>query len=204
MSKLKDKFLLKSNEEKALWMLLTATAFLMLFFMICRLCGLLYFTNNYPEHDCSLILQQLILFILSFIEYWLFAMILSTAKWWICLIVALGYNCLFFIPMPSIMPIILDYVYAMFVGFFLNKFDYKRITYGILFSIAITAYQFIMILGRYTIDLNLRFNYVAMIFSVLDYKLFIVNIYLIIKIRRKQNYERKFGKETSSGSGTEE
>lgn len=94
MSKLKDKFLLKSNEEKALWMLLTATAFLMLFFMICRLCGLLYFTNNYPEHDCSLILQQLILFILSFIEYWLFAMILSTAKWWICLIVALGYNCL--------------------------------------------------------------------------------------------------------------
>lgn len=186
MNKIRQRFLNKSNEERALWVLVLTIAFLMLFFMICRFCGLTYFTNDYEEHECNYILKQIILFVLSFVEYWLFAMILSTRKWWVCMLVALVYNCIFFIPMPSIIPVILDYVYAVFVGFILNKFDYKRITYGILLSISITIYQFIMMIGRYSIDLAARFNYFAMIVSVLDYKLMILCIYLIVKIRRKQ------------------
>lgn len=190
MSNLKERFLLKSNEEKALLMLLIATAFLMLFFMICRLCGLLYFANNYPEHHFSPVAQSIVLIVLSIIEYWLVAMILSPAKWWICLLVAVGYNCLFFIPMPSIAVTILSYVYALFVGFFLTKFDYKRVTYGLILSVAVTIYQVIMMVGRYTIDLEAKFNYGAMLASIIDYKLFILNIFLVIKIRRKQNERR--------------
>lgn len=196
MSKLKERFLLKSNEEKALLMLLLSTVFLMLFFMICRFCGVLYFKNEYPSHNFSPILQQIILIVLSVLEYWLVTMILSPAKWWICLLTAVGYNCLFFIPMPAICVTILSYVYMIFVGFFLTKFDYKRITYGIILAIAVTLYQLIMMVGRYTIDLNAKFNYLAMIASVIDYKLFILNIYLVIKIRRKQNDERRIEQET--------
>lgn len=38
--------------------------------------------------------------------------------------------------------------------------------------------------ARYQIDLVEKFNYIAMIESVIDYKLFIVSIYLLIKFRR--------------------
>lgn len=172
-------------------MLLISTALLMLFFMICKLCGLSYFKNDYPSHDASPVVQQLILITLSILEYWLVAMILTPTKWWICLLVAVGYNCLFFIPMPQVIVTILSYAYMVFVGFVLSRFQYKRITYGIILAIVLTIYQLIMMLGRYTIDLTAKFNYLAMVASLADYKLFVFNIFLLIKIRRKQQNERK-------------
>lgn len=189
------------NHEKFVWLLLLSTIALMIFFMICRFCGLSYFTNDYREQPTEAWVKQFIPFISSLFDYTIIAMCLSKKRWYWCLLCGLLFNCLFWIPMPTWMPIILDFVYMLFIGFFLSKFEYKRVGYGLLLAIAVTLYQFIMMIGRYSIDLNARFNYMAMLVSVLDFKLFLINIYLLIYLkRRKENGRKQESQSSASGS----
>lgn len=103
-----------SNHEKFVWLLLTSTVILMIFFMICRFCGLSYFTNKYEEQSAETWMKELILFISSLFDYILIAMCLSRAKWYWCTLTGLLFNCLFFIPMPTWLPIVLDFGYMFY------------------------------------------------------------------------------------------
>lgn len=76
---------------------------------------------------------------------------------------------------------ILDTVYIVLLPFILSKFKYRYVTYGLIVYILISIYQLIMMQARYTINIEEKFNYIAMIASTLDYKLFIVSMYLFIK-----------------------
>lgn len=187
-----------SNHEKFVWLLLISTVILMIFFMICRFCGLSYFTNKYEEQSAETWMKELILFISSLFDYILIAMCLSRAKWYWCTLTGLLFNCLFFIPMPTWLPIVLDFGYMLFVGFILSRFDYKRVGYGLLLAVIVTLYQFVMMIGRYSIDLTARFNYMAMLVSVLDFKLFLVNIYLLVYLKRRKEDGRKQRVESST------
>lgn len=179
-----------SEKEKFSILFFFTIVALMVVFAIFRFCGIGYFANDYPEHELNFVAQEIIMFALKWFELFFVIMCLAKIKWWKLLILSFIWANVYWFVSNQITTFILDIIYAVFIPFVLNKFQAKYITYGILLTILICAYQFLMLFARYTIDLSAKFNYVALIASVLDYKLFIVALYIFIYYRRV-SMERK-------------
>lgn len=167
-----------------------STLTLMLFCLVCRFCGISYFANNYVEHSLNPILQDFINFALKSIEIITIISILSVRKWYVNVLIGFTFSCIYWIPMNSSTVFILDLAVTFLIPFILNKFNPETITYSIILFIFIILYQFLVMQARYTIDLESKFNYIAGIVSVLDYKLFIINLYFIRRfLTMKMNEE---------------
>lgn len=200
--KIKDRLKTKTPEEIFSLSLFVSCVIVMLVLAVFRFCGIGYFANEYSEHKFIPWVQEAILFTLKWIEGFFILMILSRKKWYILATISLIYSIALIFVTNSSITFVLDIIYTMILPFFINKFDYKSIAYGILLFLLIIAYQFIMMTARYTIDLSEKFNYIAMIESVFDYKIFVISIYLLVYNRRikmdkintpNPNDERNYG-----------
>lgn len=152
--------------------------------MIFRFCGIGYFANTYKEHTLIPWVQELVLFALKWVEMIFILLILTRVKLYIALIISFLYIQAYWFINSTAISFLLDVVYMIFVPFIVSKFQYKRITYGIILVIVLSIYQFIMMIARYNINLAEKFNYIAGIASVFDYKIFVMSIYLLIKCWR--------------------
>lgn len=186
MSRLKEYFSKKTDKEIFAILLFFSCLIMMTVLAVFRFCGIGYFANEYEEQEVIPWVQVAIQFVLKWIDAFLILAILTTIKTRFIIIISLLWNCLYFVTMPESVVMILDIVYATALPFVLSKFKYKYITYGILLFVLISIYQFAMMQARYTIDLTEKFNYMAMIASVFDYKIFLLSIYLISKILRRK------------------
>ena len=193
---------IKDLREKALLLALISMTVLMISFMICRFFGIGYFANVYKEHPVNIFISESILFILKFIEFLIIILTVSRIKFLKGLLISFIYTNLYWFINNQAIVFIFDLAYYLFIPFIFNKFDYKLVTKGLILAIVYFIYQLILLFARYSIDLTLKFNYFAMVASVIDYKAYITVIYLIIKLRRckmEHNFEseereiREFG-----------
>ena len=199
---LKEYFSKKTDKEIFAIILFFSCLILMTVLAVFRFCGIGYFANEYEEQELIPWVQELILFALKWVEMIFILATLSRLKMRFILLISFAYINIYWFINDSTISFILDLIYTIILPFFINKFDYKSITYGILLFFLIIAYQFIMMTARYTIDLSEKFNYIAMIESVFDYKIFVISIYLLVYNRRikmdkintpNPNDERNFG-----------
>lgn len=154
---------------------------------IFRFCGIGYFANEYKEHTLVPWVQDIILFSLKWVELIFILGTVTKIKMRYAVIISFVYTNIYWFISSDTVSFIVDVIYYMFVPFIVSKFDYKRITYGLILALIVIAYQFLMMLARYNIDLSAKFNYIAMIESIFDYKIFILSCYLFIKCRRCKN-----------------
>lgn len=174
----------KTKSEIALTLCLASMIALMVFFALCRLCGWGYFANNYPEHEFSLFWSEVILFILKAFEAIIILLTLTKCKWWICTIIGIAYASIL-IPDIFINYVFwIDIAYILIVPCLLSKKKQESFGYNILFLIFLILYQLLMMYSRYTVNLQEKFNYIAQIASVIDYKIFLVVLYLYVKLKR--------------------
>lgn len=174
----------KSAEEIFSILLFLSCVVAMVVLAVFRFCGIGYFANTYEEHTLIPWLQDLILFLLKWLEGFFILKILCTQRTIILFITSFAYTFLYFFPISDTTVFLIDVIFMTAVPFIISRFDYKRITYGLLLIIILSIYQFIMMQARYSIDLDEKFNYIAGIASVFDYKIFIISIYLLIYNRR--------------------
>lgn len=186
MNRLKEYFSKKTDKEIFAILLFFSCLVLMTVLDVFRFCGIGYFANEYEEQELVTWVQVAIQFVLKWVDLLFVLLILNKAKFYIVAIISLAWNCIYFITMSESVVMILDIIYMTALPFVLSKFDYKYITCGIMLVIGISLYQFVMMQARYTIDLTEKFNYMAMIASVFDYKIFLLSIYLISKILRRK------------------
>lgn len=163
-------------------LLLISTLILMVFCLICRFCGIGYFANNYTPRPCSPIVQEIIDYLLKTIELILVLLILTKRKWYICVLIGSMWSCIYFIPLNTQVVFLLDLVYMLLMPLIVSKFKPEVLTYSIVYTLLIIGYQFLIMQSRYTINLDLKFNCFAGIASILDYKLFIINLYFIRRL----------------------
>ena len=178
---IKEYFSDKTDKEIFAILLFFSCIILMVVLAVFRFCGIGYFANTYSEHKLVPWVQVAIQFVLKWVDLLFVLLVLSKAKFYVVALISLAWNCIYFIAMPESIVMVLDILYATILPFVLDRFDYKRITYGLLLFVLISIYQFIMLQARYTIDLNAKFNYIAGIVSTFDYKIFLLSIYLITK-----------------------
>lgn len=181
---LKEYFSKKTDKEIFAILLFFSCLILMTVLAVFRFCGIGYFANEYEEQELVPWVQELILFALKWIEMIFILATLSRLKMRFILLISFAYINIYWFIDDSTISFIADVIYMSILPFIVTKFDYKRITYGIILIILLSAYQFIMMTARYTIDLSEKFNYIAMIESVFDYKIFIISIYLLVYNRR--------------------
>lgn len=187
MSKIKEYFSKKSDSEIFAILLFLSCVVIMTVLAIFRFCGIGYFANEYEEHALVPWLQELILFALKWWELAFILAILAKVKLRTAVLISLLYSNVYWLAFNNTMSFAFDVIYYLFVPFFVSKFEYKRIGYGVFLIAIVLLYQVLMMLARYEIDLNAKFNYIAMIESVFDYKIFIMSIYFLVLTRRLKN-----------------
>ena len=177
---IKEYFSDKTDKEIFAILLFFSCIILMVVLAVFRFCGIGYFANQYEEQEFVPWVQETILFAMKWVEGFFILMILTRSKWYVSLSIAFLYAIsLIFISNTTIV-YILDIIFATLTPFILSKFQYKRIAYGVILILLMTMYQLLMLFARYEIDINAKFNYIAIIASVFDYKIFIISIYLLI------------------------
>lgn len=181
MSKIKDYFNAKTPEQIFSCSMFVSCFVLMIVLAIFRFCGIGYFANDYEIHEQIPAIQELILFVFKWFEGYFILAMLSRMKWWNAISVSFIWSNIYWFVDSAWVCMILDTVYIVLLPFILSKFKYRYVTYGLIVYILISIYQLIMMQARYTINIEEKFNYIAMIASTLDYKLFIVSMYLFIK-----------------------
>lgn len=76
------KFIKSINNLKLRFLVITLLSMtaLMIFFAICRFCGIGYFKNNYPEQEPNIWVIEITLYLLKFFEAYLIVSSISRAK----------------------------------------------------------------------------------------------------------------------------
>lgn len=189
MKKLKEYFNKRTSEQIFSLCLLVGIVVLMLFCAIVRLCGGLWFTADLSKmQEPNRFWQEVIMGLLLAFELTFAYKLLCRTKWLICILIAIcetligilvGYLvrdlsygkiitntfyafCIFFVPLP-------------FVRHWFSLVD-SAILYGIEM-----LYCLIFMVGRIgNIDINATYNFIYNVFGAIDFKLFIVALYLII------------------------
>lgn len=202
MNKIKEYFNERTGEQIFSLCLLIGIVVIMLFCCIVRLCGGLWFTADLSSiKQPSKFWQEVIKGVLLTSELLFVYKLLCRSKWWICFIIAvcetglgivisyllrdLDYGqtitnifymlCIFLIPLP-------------FVRHWFSLID-SAVVYGLG-----CLYGLIFLVGRIG-GINIDgFNFVANIIGTIDYKLFMITLYLIINyfggIRLWKNQKR--------------
>lgn len=176
---IKEYFSDKTDKEIFAILLFFSCIILMAVLAVFRFCGIGYFANDYPEQTPIPWVQDSILFAMKLVEGFFILLILTRIKWYVALVVSLIYSLSLIFITDTTLVYALDTIFAIVIPFIISKFEYKRITYGIILMCLMTGYQLVMLFARYEIDITAKFNYLAIIASVFDYKIFVLSIYLL-------------------------
>lgn len=187
MNKIKEYFSTKTGEQIFSLCLLIAVVAVMLFCAIVRLCGGLWFTadlENVPEP--SKFWKEVVSISLLVFELLFVYKILCRTKWFICFIISIlqALSCLligFITDGNNLFTNVFNLLCYLIIPLFFVKHWFSLIESIILYAIE-TIYAVLFLVGRIgNFDVNYGYNFIASILSSIDYKLFIVALYLIIK-----------------------
>lgn len=155
---------------------------LMLFCAIVRLCGGLWFSADLSYiKEPSPFWQEIIMACLLIFELLFVYKILCRTKWIWCFLISIAQVILLYFSKSALIDNIINLVL-----YFAIPFVFKR-KWGVLLEsafmyIVCTLYASLFLLARIgSVNVNYQFNFVYNVLGCIDYKLFIVSIYLYIK-----------------------
>lgn len=187
MKSVREYFSDKSGEQIFVLCLLVSSIAVMLLCVIARLCGILWFAADLEAiPEPNRFWQEVIMAALMIFELLFVYKILCRTKWWICFCISvietligilIGYltngnniaTNIFYLICILIIPI-----------FFVRKW-YSILENALLYVISM-LYGVIFLVGRIGgVDENSAYNFIVSVLGTIDYKLFIVSLYLVIK-----------------------
>ena len=186
MKRLKEYFSNKTGEQIFSLCLLVGVVALMLFCAIIRLCGGLWFTADMSKvPEPSKFWQEVIKAILLIFELLFVYKILCRTSWLICFAIALAQALVGILLGETISNAIVSNIFHMACVLFIPC-AFIRKWYSLLDNIILYAlsmlYGIIFLSGRIgNIDTDSAYNFIIGVLSTIDYKLFIVSLYLCIK-----------------------
>lgn len=182
MKRIRAYFSSKTPEQILSLCLLIVTSFAMLLCVIARLCGCLWFAADLTGvKEPSKFWQDRIMNVLFAFELTFVYKILCGCKWSLCvLIAALQTVLIIFIPNETIANIINLALYFI-VPICFNRNWFSLLESAILYALQI-AYAALFLVGRIgTFDTSAAYNFTISVLGTIDYKLFVVCLYLVVK-----------------------
>lgn len=189
VNKIKEYFSTKTSEQIFSLCLLIGVVALMLFCCIVRLCGKLWFTADLTNiKEPSKAWQEIIVGVLMAFELTFAYKLLCRRGWWICIIIAIcetliGVLIGYLVRNLSYGKIITNAFYALCI--FIVPLPFVRNWFSLIDSTTLylieMLYCLIFMVGRIgNIDINATYNFVYSVLGTIDFKLFIVALFLII------------------------
>ena len=187
MKKLKEYFSNKTGEQIFVLCLLVTCVAVMLLCVIARLCGILWFAADLEAVPVpSEFLQEAVMVSLLAFELIFVYKILCRAKLWICFCIALAQAIIcellgLFIEESNLIINIFNLVCYFIIPLFFVKHWFSIVESAILYILQ-TIYAILFLVGRIGgVDENAAYNFIYNVLGTIDYKLFIVSLYLVIK-----------------------
>ena len=184
---------------KALTMCTIALTIAMLIFAIFRLCGFEYYVDT-KEYSVNPTIEIIIFHISKCLEAFIIAQTITSRKVWQNILIAVGYCTIYFF-IPDSISFVFDVVYILLVLPLYAK-DYKVSAYGLFLFIFYMAYQLLMLYAKFTINLENKYSYTALIVSLIDYKLYISCLCTTINLWRLKLMTERTRIETPSADET--
>ena len=187
MKKLKEYFNGKTGEQIFVLCLLITCIAVMLLCLIARLCGVLWFAADLEaipipnEFWQEIINAALMIFELVFVYK-----ILCRTKWWICFLLSIvetltGILIGYLTNKNTIITNIFYLICILIIPIFFVKKWYSIFENALLYAISM-LYGIVFLVGRIGIfSETAAYNFVYNVLGTIDYKIFIVCIYLIVK-----------------------
>ena len=187
MKSVKEYFSDKTGEQVFVLCLLISCIAVMLLCVIARLCGILWFAADLTTVPVpSEFWQEVIMVSLLAFELIFVYKILCRVKWWICLCIALTQAIIcellgLFIEESNLIINIFNLVCYFIIPLFFVKHWFSIVESAILYILQ-TIYAILFLVGRIGgVDENAAYNFIYNVLGTIDYKLFIVSLYLVIK-----------------------
>lgn len=178
---------MRIQKEKFINVLFYSFLIAMLFFAFSRLFGIELFINNYEVEIINRFTRISINSLLKFIEaIFILKMLSMKTSWRKCALISLLY-CLCIATNDNQQLIFtLDIIFTFSIPLFLNgkKHFFETLASCLILFAFISVYQIIMMFGLYEFDINGKFNLSKAIASIIDYKLFVITLYLFLEKRR--------------------
>lgn len=185
MSKIKEYFSTKTSEQIFSLCLLVGITALMLFCCIVRLCGGLWFTADLSGiKEPNKFWQEFVKGALLTFELVFVYKLLCRTKWWICLLIAVCETGIGILLGETINNEIVSNLFYM-VCYFVIPLPFVRHWFSLIDSAVLyameTLYCLCFMVGRIgNISISNGYNFIYSIIGTIDYKLFIVALFLTI------------------------
>lgn len=187
MKNVREYFSNKSGEQIFVLCLLVSCVTVMLLCVIARLCGILWFAADLEIVPVpNKFWQEAIMILLLAFELIFVYKILCRAKWWICFCIAFTQAIIcellgLFIEESNLIINIFNLVCYFIIPLFFVKHWFSIVESAILYILQ-TIYAILFLVGRIGgVDENAAYNFIYNVLGTIDYKLFIVSLYLVIK-----------------------
>lgn len=186
MSKIKEHFGNKTGEQIVSFFMFVFTVAIMFFCLIARFCGILWFAADLESiKEPSRFWQEIIKSGLLIFELVFIYKILCRKPWIICFAIALAQSAvvavIVFTTNNSILSNIFNMACILFIPIFFVKSWFSLLENAILYLISM-LYGVIFLMGRIGgISGTSAYGFTENIFGMIDYKLFIVSLYLFVK-----------------------
>ena len=187
MKSVKEYFSNKSGEQIFVLCLLVSCVTVMLLCVIARLCGILWFAADIEIVPVpNKFWQEAIMILLLAFELIFVYKILCRTKWLICFCIAIIQAIIcellgLFIEESNLIINIFNLVCYFIIPLFFVKHWFSIVESAILYILQ-TIYAILFLVGRIGgVDENAAYNFIYNVLGTIDYKLFIVSLYLVIK-----------------------
>ena len=187
MKNVREYFSDKTGEQIFVLCLLISCIAVMLLCVIARLCGILWFAADIEIVPVpNKFWQEVIMAALMIFELLFVYKILCRTKWWICFCISV---------IETLIGILIGYltngnntitnifylVCYFIIPIFFIKSWFSIIESAILYALEM-LYAVLFLVGRIgNLDVDSTYNFIVSVLGTIDYKLFIVSLYLIIK-----------------------
>lgn len=180
--KIQEYFRQKTPEQVFSFCLFVCCFVLMLFCAIVRLCGGLWFTADTSQiEEPSKLLQDIIMGALMVFEATFVYKILCRTNWIWCILIAIGQLLLVYFA-PNKLVASIENLLLYFIVPFLFKPKWLTILESAILYTLCLVYSLLFLVGRIGfVNGTQAFDFVTNVLTTIDYKLFIVSIYLFIK-----------------------
>ena len=187
MKHVREYFSDKSGEQIFVLCLLVSSVAVMLLCVIARLCGILWFAADLEAVPVpNKFWQEVIMAALMIFELLFVYKILCRTKWWICFCIStvetlIGILIGYLTNGNNIYTNIFYLVCYFIIPIFFVKNWFSIIESAILYALEM-LYAVLFLVGRIgNLDVDSTYNFIVSVLGTIDYKLFIVSLYLVIK-----------------------
>lgn len=186
MKRVKEYFKNKTGEQIFALCLLVSVILLMLFCAIVRLCGGLWFAADISKIvEPSKFWQEIIKGILLLTELIFVYKILCRTSFFICFLIALAETLVGILLGETVNNVIVTNLFNMacilFIPVFFVRSWFSLLENALLYGLSM-LYGIVFLVGRIGgIDTEAAYNFVYNILGIIDFKLFFVALYLVVK-----------------------